>query len=122
VSRQSALTDIARDLLERPDPMTAGIWPRAAAMLTRQALEAALDELWRRRAPAIAGCSARAQFLCLPSFMPNAEELAKRLAYTWTALSRTCHQHAYDLPPTASELQTWMADVDQLIAHVELRQ
>ena len=36
---QSDLVAAARDLLERADPMTAGIWPRATALLTRQALE-----------------------------------------------------------------------------------
>ena len=45
-SDQSKLIRAARDLLERPDPMTAGIWPRASALLARQALESALDELW----------------------------------------------------------------------------
>jgi hypothetical protein len=29
----------ARRLIERPDAATAGVWPRAAALLTRQALE-----------------------------------------------------------------------------------
>lgn len=113
MSRPQPLIEIARDLLERADPMTAGIWPRAAAMLARQALEAALDDLWRKRAPALEKCSARAQLLCLPSFLPHAEELAERVAYTWLALTRTCHQHPYDLPPSASELQAWIADVEQ---------
>ena len=29
----------ARDLMERTDPATAGLWPRATALLGRQALE-----------------------------------------------------------------------------------
>ena len=58
----------ARNLLQRPDAMTAGIWPRATALLTRQSLELALDDLWHRRAPGVEQCSARAQLLCLPSY------------------------------------------------------
>ena len=62
----TALITEARRLLERPDAMTAGIWPRATALLARQALEAALDDLWRVRAPGVEAGSMRAQLLCLP--------------------------------------------------------
>jgi hypothetical protein len=115
---QPALVTVARDLLERADPMTAGIWPRATALLARQALEAALDDLWRLRAPGLEQCSARAQLLCLPAYLPGNEELAERVSYTWAGLSRACHQHAYELPPTSSELLVWLATVEQLVARV----
>jgi len=115
---QSTLVTVARDLLERADPMTAGIWPRATALLARQALEAALDDLWRLRAPGLEQCSAHAQLLCLPSYLPGDEELAERVCYTWAGLSRACHQHAYELPPTSSELLGWLATVEQLVARV----
>ena len=98
--------------------MTAGFWPRATALLTRQALEAALDDLWRRRAPGLELCSARAQLLCLPSYLHGDEELAERVSYTWAALSRACHQHPYELSPTSSELLGWIATVEQLIGRV----
>ena len=115
----SDLVRAARDLVERADPMTAGIWPRATAFLTRQALESALDELWRRRAPGMAECSARAQLLCLPSYLHQGDEaLAERVSYAWAGLSRACHQHAYELPPTSSELLGWITTVEQLIARV----
>ena len=54
-----SLVSTARDLLERPDSHTAGIWPRATALLARQALESALDDLWRSRAPGVERCSTR---------------------------------------------------------------
>jgi len=111
------LIKTTRDLLERPDPMTAGIWPRASALLARQALEAALDDLWRRRAPGIEKCSMRAQLLCLSLYVP--EELAERVASTWAGLSRACHQHAYELPPISSELLAWIAIVEELISRVQ---
>ena len=115
---QAALVTAARDLLERDDPMTAGIWPRATALLARQALEAALDDLWRLRAPGLEQCSARAQLLCLPFYLRSDEDLAERAYYTWAGLSRACHQHPYELPPTSSELLGWLHTVEQLVARV----
>lgn len=115
---EPSLVKVARDLLERDDPMTAGIWPRATALLARQALEGALEELWRLRAPGLEQCSARAQLLCLPSYLPGDEELAERVSYAWSGLSRACHQHPYELPPTSSELLGWLAAVEQLVARV----
>ena len=109
-----ALVQTARSLLSRPDPRTAGIWPRAAVLLARQALEAALDELWRRRAPGVEQCSARAQLLCLPEYLRQGD-LAARVSNAWTGLSRACHHHVYELPPTAAELDRWIGMVDELV-------
>ena len=108
------LLKAARTLLERPDARTAGVWPRAAAHLTRQALELLLDELWRRRAPGTEETSTRAQLICLPSYVNN-NGLAGRVVYAWNALSQACHHHAYELAPTAPELQVWMAAAGELV-------
>jgi hypothetical protein len=117
---QSDLLTVARNLLERADPATAGLWPRATALLTRQVLEDTLDSLWRLRAPGLEQCSTRAQLLCLPFYL-NDEELAERVCYAWAGLSRACHQHPYELPPTSSELLGWLAAVEQLAASVKTR-
>ena len=114
-----AMLIVARDLLERPDPHTAGIWPRASALLARQALEAALDDLWRRRAPGLERCSMRAQLLCLPAYLPADVDLATRASFAWMGLSRACHHHAYELPPAAVELSTWIEVVEQLAGRLE---
>jgi hypothetical protein len=106
----------ARRLLERADPATAGLWPRATALLARQALELALHRLWRRDAPGIAECPARAQLLCLPAYLRGRDGLAQRVSYAWAGLSRACHVHAYELPPTATELTGWISVVEELIA------
>jgi len=108
----------ARELLERADPMTAGIWPRATALLTRQALEADLDDFWRRRAPGVEDCSARAQMLCLPSHLSADPDLASRVSHAWSALSDACHAHAYELPPTSPELLRWLSTAEEFDAHV----
>ena len=109
-----AMLTVARDLVQRPDPRTAGIWPRASALLARQALELALDDLWRRRAPGLEHCSMKAQLLCLPAFLPDDVDLATRVAYAWTGLSRATHHHAYELPPAATEVTTWIDTVERV--------
>ena len=44
--------------------------------------------------------------------------LAGRIAYTWSALSRACHYHPYELPPSMSELADHFATVEELIDRV----
>lgn len=107
----------ARSLMERIDPVTAGLWPRATALLTRQRLEESLDDLWRLRAPGLEQCSMKAQLLCLPHYLGD-EKLGEHVSYAWAGLSRACHQHPYELPPTSMELQNWLQTADQLIAKV----
>lgn len=120
----AALVTAARDLMERTDPATAGLWPRATALLARQALEGALDDFWKVRAPGLEQCSMRAQLLCLPYFLqapspkPQADHLAERVSYAWAGLSGACHQHPYELPPTSAELLGWLGTVDELVARV----
>ena len=117
------LVSVARDLIQRADPATAGIWPRAGALLARQALETALDDYWRQHAPGLERCSMHAQLLCLPQYLhgDNANDLAERTAYAWIRLSRACHQHVYELPPTAAELAGWIDTVDQFLASASFR-
>jgi hypothetical protein len=110
------LITAARTML-RPDRFTAGLWPRGVALLTRQALESAMDELWLRRAPEIAQASARAQLLCLRSYFRQ-DDLTERVTYVWGALSRACHHHAYELPATAPELEAWIRTVEEFASAV----
>jgi hypothetical protein len=100
--------------MNRPDPLTAGLWPRTAALLGRQALEAVLDELWRRKRLDLASCPTRIQLLCLPTYLGNAP-LAARVAHAWASLSHACHHRGYDLAPTAGELKTSLAIVEELL-------
>lgn len=94
---------------------TRGLWPLAATVLARQALEGALAELWRRRGvPQVADASGRAQLLCLPSFIDPG--LAAEVAWTWSALSEAAHEHGLMRTPTAGELGTWTEVVERFIA------
>ncbi|MBA2273659.1 MAG: hypothetical protein H0W21_07130 [Actinobacteria bacterium] len=107
------LLDQVRILLRFSDPSTAGVWPRAAALLARQALESGLGELWQRRAPSVEHCSLRAQLLCLRSYIDG--DTAERAAHTWGVLSRACHHHPYELGPTAGELRSWVEDTQRVV-------
>ena len=108
------LLDMARGLLHRADPATAGLWPRASALLARQALEAGVLGLWNRRSLDLQACSMPAQLICLRTYLGDAD-LAARAAHAWSALRRACHHHAYELAPTAGELDAWLRVVGELI-------
>jgi hypothetical protein len=109
----------ARALMQRPDASTAGIWPRAAALLARQAIEAAMGELWagQRQAAGLSRATMRSQQLCLMAYLDRGT--ASRAAYLLAALSRACHYHPYELAPTAAELAGWLDETAQLVTRVE---
>jgi hypothetical protein len=112
------LLDLARGLLGRADPKTAGLWPRAAALLGRQALEEGLDAYWSARGIPLAPCPTRPQLICLRTYLPD-PSLAARLHHTWSALSDACHHHAYELAPTAEELGRLFDTVGELLEVVD---
>lgn len=104
---------MARGLLCRKTPETAGLWLRAAALLARQALESALVRRLHPLHPALASCPARIQLLCL-SELVGAREEAAQVAHVWQGLSRTCHHHAYETTPLAAELEAWLLTVERV--------
>lgn len=111
----------ARRLIRRPDAATAGIWPRAAALLARQALELAIAALWATK-PEAAGlgrCSMRSQLLCLTAYLD--QDTATRAGYLSAALSRACHYHSYELAPTATELTGWLDEASALVTLLQAR-
>jgi hypothetical protein len=111
----------ARRLVEHPDAGTAGVWPRAAALLARQALEKAIAGLWagRPEADGLAGRPMHSQLLCLTAYVD--ENVATQAAYLSAALSRACHYHPYELAPTASELTRWLNETADLVTVLQPR-
>ena len=105
-------------LLSQASRGTAGLWPRAAALLTRQALEVAVATFWAVKAPGVESCSKKAQLLCLGRYLGD-EPLAQRAHVVWSALSASCHYHVYDLAPTREELQAWRDSVFQVVERTE---
>lgn len=112
------LLAVVDDLLKQASPDTAGLWPRAAALLTRQALESALTFYWTKLAPGVEACSARAQLLCLGRYLGD-DQLAQRAHVAWSGLSGACHHHVYDLAPTREELQGWRETVLEVVDRTE---
>jgi hypothetical protein len=105
----------ARHLIEHPDAGTAGAWPRAAALLARQALEQAMAGLWagQPEADGLSDRAMRSQLLCLTAYVD--EDVATRAAYLSAALSGACHYHPYEMAPTAGELTRWLNETADLV-------
>jgi hypothetical protein len=109
-----ALLRAARDILAQPTTVSAGVWPRAAAHLCRQALESGLAAYWSKRMPGVETLPLRAQLLCLPSCFDD-PQLSRTISYTWAALSNACHHHVYELAPTAAEIGGWIDTVEAML-------
>jgi len=109
----------AQALMQRPDTLVNGIWPRAAALLARQALEAAMAELWASnpQAAEMSRSTTRAQLLCLTAYLDPGT--ARRAAYLFAALSHACHYHPYELAPTAAELTGWLDQAAQIVTQMQ---
>ena len=105
---------MARQILDRAAPDTAGLWPRAAALLGRQALEMAVDDFWRGRQMPLDSCPTFPQLICLREYLGD-DALAGDVHHAWNALSRACHQHPYELAPTVEELRGWIAVVKNFV-------
>ena len=112
MSTPAEVLAMARELLDRSSPQTAGLWPRAAALLGRQALEMAVDDYWIARRIPLDSCGTSQQLICLREYLGD-DELAGRVYHTWNALSAACHQHPYELAPTVGELRLWLSAVDR---------
>jgi hypothetical protein len=105
----------AQRLLDRSDARTAGIWPRAAALLARQALEQGLDAYWRAKGLSLATLGTKPQLICLQTYLSDAD-LAGRASHAWSALTQACHHHPYELSASPAELKAWLTTVAETLA------
>ncbi|MGQ5649908.1 hypothetical protein ACUJ8H_07565 [Streptomyces sp. EKR5.2] len=101
-------------LLSATTISTTGVWPRAAALLLRHALEEALRSYWQRVRPQLARVPTHAQVLCLESYA--GAEAARRWSSVWSNLSQACHYHGYELSPVPAELRDWREEVAAVIS------
>jgi hypothetical protein len=85
----------------------------AAALLLRQALEDAMDELWERTVPGMKPLSTRAQLITLPFYTDP--DLAAQIQFTWCQLSGACHHDSYELPPPLHEIEKAAETVERLV-------
>jgi hypothetical protein len=117
VSAAADVLAMARQLLKRCSSDTVGLWARSAALLGRQALEMSIDDYWAARNIPLTSCPTLQQLICLREYVHDSQ-LAGRVHHAWNALSRACHHHPYELPPSAAELDGWLQSVESWIAVV----
>ncbi|WP_440900611.1 hypothetical protein, partial [Actinosynnema sp.] len=86
--------------------LPAAVAARAAAVLTRRALELLLAALCGDRATG----SAATTSLLIASRAFKGEDFAVRARHAWSALSRLCHHHAYRLDPDRAEVAGWVVE------------
>lgn len=110
------LLQAARQILGHTGGLVPALWPRAAAILARHALETAVREMWTSRPgyESLAQSSMRAQLISLIDVVDPST--TARASFVWSALSEACHYHPYDLAPTAGELSHWIDEVEQFLS------
>ncbi|WP_327006864.1 hypothetical protein OHA72_06045 [Dactylosporangium sp. NBC_01737] len=92
-------------------------WPKVCACLIRLALELAIEQYWLTTSPQVAACTAqRTRLLMLRR--RSGQDLARRAAFAWGALSTATHHHCYDTAPTAGELRRLHTEVGTLVKHL----
>lgn len=99
-----ALLARAAELLDAPDRAAVGNSARLAAFLARQAVEDLIDT----RCAALCGVqtvtgTAKAKLAVLKSL--DSTPAGPALVGAWHRLTGFCHQHAYQLSPTVSEVR-----------------
>jgi len=83
-------------------------WARAAAFLTRRAIEDAVDAVYSGPLTAVRTCPVSTKLICLPRYLGDVD-LAGEVHAAWAQLSVACHAHPYELDPTLAELHGWIA-------------
>ena len=86
-------------------------------MLTRQAVETAIDDLWRATEPGMTAAVWRSKLTALPEYTDR--EVALIAGSLWGALSNACHVRQYELPPTASELAEWLTSARSVVSRLQ---
>lgn len=91
---------------------------RIACWFARAALEDAIRDALESRSLNPGGASMRSQLSCLEIATADQPDLAQQAEYLWVSLSNACHQHAYQLGPTAMEAADYVAKVRLLHSRV----
>ena len=108
------LLEKARAVLDGEVAVPPATRSRAGAHLARQALEHLIDELCVHYSGAhLARAKTRSQLIVLQALGPLDCATAVRTA--WEGLSQACHRHAYELPPTESEVRGHLDTVSSLL-------
>jgi hypothetical protein len=106
------LLDYANAILNGVISMPPRRAARAAAMLTRQALEDIAQAMCRSVGANLDRAAMRSRLICI-RFLVDAED-ADLAETAWIGLCRTCHHHAYELTPTETEVRHLVGVVGSL--------
>ncbi|MCV7358923.1 hypothetical protein H7K04_26125 [Mycolicibacterium fluoranthenivorans] len=90
-----------------------GLSSRMAAFLARQALEEIVDQRCMSVGAPAQWASARSKLVVLRSL--DSEEAADAAARAWSRLSAACHVHAFELHPSAAEIEYLCGVVASLV-------
>jgi len=98
----------ATDLLKHAqrvvkEPRADGLSSRIAAFLARQALEEIIELRCADLGAPAPWANTRSKLVILRSL--DTEEAADRAAIAWNRLSVACHVHAFELQPSAAEIE-----------------
>jgi hypothetical protein len=104
----------ARRLVDSVPAGSEGVWARSAALLARQALEAAVRAKLAPYSNALEEAPFRAQLLCLQGVTAD-NDVGRDANFLWAALSSATHHCGYELPPSATDLHQWLAGVERVI-------
>ena len=114
----------ARTLLDEARGLAGGSEPlgrtarRSSALLARHALEKALGDWLLEEHQVSRTANFTVQLICLQRLHPDTA-LARRVSWTWSALSAASHHRGYELPPPLSDLLTWLDTTQAFIESME---
>lgn len=91
---------------------------RAAAWVTRSALEEILDRLIRAKGFEPGDANTRTLLGCIEVlYEDEAPNVASHAQYAWDALTQASHHHAYELAPTHAEVSALTDIVKELASY-----
>ena len=93
----------------RPD----GLSSRMAAFLARQALEEIIERRCEHLGAPAGRANTRSQLVVLRAL--DTEQAADDAAIAWHRLSAACHVHAFELQPSAAEIDYLCSVVERLM-------
>jgi len=112
VSGRTALLDHAKQILAGEVPLGSS-GPRTAALLARCAFEEWLDEQSATWAPADHPSPSTRSKLVVLEILGD-RDVGAQARWTWEALSRSVHHHAYELQPSVAEVRHLVEQVREL--------
>lgn len=94
-----AILEQARDVLGSSSPSR----NRVACWLARSALEESVRDLLIAKGRTPGDATMASRLTCLEVAYQDDPQVVDRAEFAWARLSNACHQHAFELSPTASE-------------------